>query len=140
MRAFTLIELTIYLAVLSLLMLGSVSLAYSVSVTNERDAEAVRITENGAFVLQKIAWAVSQATDIDISKSALRISTATAITDPISIRYESGSLYMQEGTEEYSLIATGIEAIQFEVSSGALHTAYTFRGRYFSSVHDIPYD
>lgn len=140
MKAFTLIELTIYLALLSLLMLGSVSLAYSVSVTNESDAEAARITEDGAFVLQKIAWAINQATDIDITKSELRIRTADAVTDAISVRYESGSLYMRVGTEDYSLIATGIETIQFEVSSGALRTAYTLRGRYFSSVHDIPYD
>lgn len=140
MKAFTLIEMIVYFGLVSLLMLGSVGLAYSVTDRSGSDAETLRTIEDGTFVLQKIAWATSQAGDIEISSSALRIRSLDVTIDPIHISYENGSLFMQEGYATRSRIVHGVELVQFEEIGGVLYTALTLRGRNFSSVHTVPHD
>lgn len=140
MKAFTLVEMVLYLALLSLLMLGSVSLAYSVSSRSESDAEILRTLEEGTFVLQKVAWAVGQSRAIQITSSGVLMHNDAEGADPIRIEYASGILSMSESGALPAVIATDVESLSFETTDGALLTEITIRGRTFSSVLDLPYD
>ncbi len=54
MRAFTLIELLIYIALSTMLMTGALTSVYSVRASAQKSAEAIRIENAGAFLIGKI--------------------------------------------------------------------------------------
>lgn len=140
MKAFTLIETMVYLALLSLLMLGSVSLAYTVARRSDHDAEALKTHEEGTFLLQKVAWVIGQSRAVQISPTDVLVRTQSPETNPVRLRYEHGSLYMSTGGAESVVIAAGIQSLSFEVQDGAFFTHVTLARRTYSSVLDLPYD
>ena len=58
-KGFTLIEIIIYIALLSLLMTGGIVAFYQIITSNDTLNQKTRTEEEGNFVMRKMAWALS---------------------------------------------------------------------------------
>lgn len=105
-KGFTLLEMMIYVALFSLIMIGSLITAWELIRTSQMTSERVTIEEEGNFVMRKMSWALTGVSSISIP-SALATTTNTLVvnkygfsTNPITIRYNSASssIEIQEGT------------------------------------------
>lgn len=143
MKGFTLIEIVIYLALLSLLMLGCVSLAYGTSESADGDAESLVITEEGAFVIAKLTYAAGQGSEATVPASGtsaeLRISTADESVDPIIVRLRSGTIEMREGDGAFfALTSLPVETLSFAREDEALIARFVIKEREFATVLFLP--
>ena len=145
MKAFTLIELVLYLALLSVLMLASVSLAYGVADRAEGDVALLESVEAGNFALQKIRWAIATADSISEPSegtvgSTLSIRTTDESLDPIVVSHDDGAeaLRMREGAEGFSVIAGEAENVTFSREEGVLTVRLLIGGREYQATYLLP--
>jgi hypothetical protein len=75
MRAFTLIELVLYLALMTLLMTGAVAGAAALTESASRNQVRARIELDGAFVGRRIAYACAQALAVAYEAHELHLVT-----------------------------------------------------------------
>ena len=86
MKGFTLIEVVIYIALLSLLLGGTVESTYSFLTYSASDERDIAVSQEGTFVLHKIEWAL------------MSTSSASRIISPAKGSYADAlSLIEQDG-------------------------------------------
>jgi type II secretory pathway pseudopilin PulG len=63
---FTLLETIIYCALFSVLMSGAIVTVYALLSSSEKTGEQIQIVAEATFINQKLAWALSGATDVEM--------------------------------------------------------------------------
>jgi type II secretory pathway pseudopilin PulG len=104
-KSFTLLEMMIYVALFSLIMIGSLITAWELIRTSQMTSERVTIEEEGNFLMRTMSWALTGVSSIS-TPSVLATTTDTLVVhkygfpaNPITIRYNSASssIEIQEG-------------------------------------------
>lgn len=93
-NGFTLIETVIYIALLGLLMTGVVATAYQLLQGSATISVKTAVQDEGSFVLRKIEWAMSGASDISGSGSSLTVSRYDGNT--VSFRLNGTAVEVKE--------------------------------------------
>ena len=107
-KAFSLIELIIYVAVLSFMAVMVVeSLAFLMRSYNSLKASE-EINRNAIAVLERSVREIQQASGVDTTASVFDIHPGTLVlttpTDPITISASDGTVYIQEGSGPLSAL------------------------------------
>lgn len=99
-QGFTLIEVIIYLALFTILMGGTITTAYSVFDSSDRDQARTIAQEEGDFLIAKINWALSGTKNINISSSTeLFVEKRDASGTATTTIYLSGTdFYLSRGS------------------------------------------
>lgn len=104
-RGFTLIETVVYIALLALIMGGAVFTAYSLTEGSARTSAHAIVQEEGSFVLRKLAWALSSASDFSIPNShELIVTRYDGTTADISL--DGTRIIMQAGGADFVPLTT----------------------------------
>ncbi len=119
-RGFTLIETVIYIALLGLIMSGAVMMSYQLLQGSGSTSARSTVQDEGGFVLRKLSWALSGATDISGGGSALTVTRADGNTtylrlngNVIEIRENATGANYEPITTEKNVQAS---ALQFVVA------------------------
>ena len=72
-KGFTLIETLIYIALFSILMSGAIVGSYNLLEGGRRNSIAIGIQEEGAFLIRKINWALTNASAVSASSGGTRL-------------------------------------------------------------------
>lgn len=119
-RGFTLIETILYLTMFGILLGGGLVSAYSIIQTSTNNAALAHRQAEGQFILQKLRWALSDATAINSPSAGTTGSTLTVTkpdypANPITVTWSGGVLRLQIGTEAFQDLNT----TRTEVSSAS---------------------
>src|SRR3989344_366792 len=120
-EGFTLIEVVIYVALLGLFLSGAIGAAFALSESNARTIRNAHIQEEAAFISQKISWALTNATSVDIVANTIFITKQegedfTVGENPITIYRAGTSLMLERNTREaLPLNATALPIESFEI-------------------------
>jgi type II secretory pathway pseudopilin PulG len=114
---FTLIEVLVYIGLLSIIITGSLSTAYYVLNSSRRLNSAISKNEEINFVFQKLAWALSGASNINLplegqSGTLLSVNKNGFADNPLIFSLSSGKLYLQEGSNPPLPLNTSILDVQ----------------------------
>ena len=93
-RGFTLLETLIYIALLAVIMGGTLAAVYNVLQGAGRVSAHNTTQEEGNFVLRKIDWALSSASNIVVAPSTLTVGRYDGNT--VDFRINSGVVEMRE--------------------------------------------
>ena len=98
-EAFTLIELMLYVALVSIVISGMISFAWIVIGISMRNRTMRQVTDNGRFISKKIQYYVRNADDINLlSLNQICLSyTAQPDMDPLSIYLEDEKVFLGWG-------------------------------------------
>ncbi|RJQ34651.1 prepilin-type N-terminal cleavage/methylation domain-containing protein [Candidatus Parcubacteria bacterium] len=150
-RGFTLIEVIIYVALLGILLAGALTSAFALIDGNERNARAIQVREEVAFIQQKIRWALSNATSISVSADGKNLTIYrmegedfNVSDNPIRFYLEDGFLLIQRASREpLPLNADRFTPREFEVErmvSGVynyVRVTFEIDGEVFSASYSI---
>jgi hypothetical protein len=109
-RAFTLVEVMIYIALFGMLVGGAVVSAYQVLSGGARNQRSIEIQEEGTFIHRKINWEVAQA------------NTASVVSDTLVL--EPGHVVFAEDAGRMT-IARGASSVALPISSESVVLAST---------------
>lgn len=134
-RGLTLIEVIIYITLLSLLMTGTLSAVYTLISGTDRTGNHIEVEEEGNFVLNKLTWALS---DLSPTTAAF-VGTSSSITvsrydaSSVSFRLNGKRIEIREGAQPYLPITTAnvkVEDLAFHyittTGSGPIGIEVTF--------------
>ncbi len=103
-RAFTLMEVIIYIALFSILMTGGIIATYQLIEGGTHNETAVGIQEEGTFLIRKISWALTGVYTASVSSDGTVLSITkypgpdfAATDNPITIYASGGTILMQRG-------------------------------------------
>src|SRR3989344_5005047 len=85
-KGFTLIETLIYIALFGVILTGVITAAYPLITGADRLSQRVTAESEAAFVLHKIAWTLSSASDVSVVGDVLTVT-----------RLPSGTVTFQQG-------------------------------------------
>jgi len=89
MRAFTLIETLMYLALLSVLMSGSLVSAYAIAESAERNRAAAWLEQEGLFLLRSVHWDIQGAVVLNLHPNVLDSVLVLRTIDGDTVTFES---------------------------------------------------
>jgi len=114
---FTLLETIIYCALFSVLMSGAIVTVYALLSSSEKTGEQIQIVAEATFINQKLAWALSSATDVEIvNPFTLRIQRPDLPDDnPLQFNFSDNRVSLTRSTGSPHLL-TGEQFIVSEVS------------------------
>ncbi|MBP6860533.1 MAG: prepilin-type N-terminal cleavage/methylation domain-containing protein [Candidatus Pacebacteria bacterium] len=140
MRGFTLIEAVIYLALLSLLMLGCASLAFGVGRSTDTDQSELRTAEEGAFVLAKLRAAVHQSAGFEeVTVSEIRLEAIENFSDSVEFEHDDEIIYTRRGGGlRVPLTTLSVTEAAFAYEDEVLHAYFMLGGREFSTSFYLP--
>lgn len=120
-RGFTLIEAVIYIALLALIVGGAVLAAYRLIDSGAITATHTTVQDEGDFVLRKLSWALSGASDVSGSGSSLTVTRYDGTT--VYFQLTGTTIQMRESAlgASYADITTPnvkASALQFVVTAG----------------------
>ncbi len=127
-RGFTLIETVIYIALLSLLLSGTLLAAYGLLSGADRVNANTTVADEGTFVLRKIEWALSSIKSIDTplagTSTTLTVHKTGYARNPITIRWNAArsSVEIAEGAGNALSLTTGnvlVTKLEFKYLSPA---------------------
>jgi prepilin-type N-terminal cleavage/methylation domain-containing protein len=105
-RGFTLIESIVYIALLGLIMTGTVATAYQLVSSSGSLATKNMAGEEGNFVLHKLNWTLSSASILDTSVAhQLTVTRHDGVT--VVIKLNGNEVDMKEGGGSFLPITTG---------------------------------
>ncbi len=97
---FTIFELVIFAAILTLIVVGFLTILVSVTRVNIRQSASAEVNEQSQYVLQTIQYYVEQSSVIDMAAnsttSTLKLRMAATSSDPTYIYPSSTVLYLKE--------------------------------------------
>lgn len=111
-RGFTLIELSLYMALFSILIGGVVVSVYNIMESKNRDETQTELVEEGGFLLGKMRWLLSGVDTINapaLNTSGTTLSVITLNTssgEPIIIRISNQKMTLQTGTNAVEQLNT----------------------------------
>ncbi len=130
MRAFTLIEMLVYLAIFSFLISGTLTAVATIQAANARHAADALVLEEGMFLLEVLEHAVANGEDL----SALQLADGVLTYDSAAV--SSNQVLVQN----LSLIRSGIPVfvditftVQAHANDGTLRS-HTFNERVYSDT------
>ena len=118
----TLIELLIVSALVATLFVTMMALAYASLSMQGRTRAMLTVHENLRFALGRIVGRIAEASSLTIpvlgsSSSTLMVQTASSSTNPTTLVFDNGSLWISEGTGTRSALTSGeIEVTGFTVT------------------------
>ncbi len=99
-RAFTLIELLLYMAIFSATIIGFITVLVSVLNIQTHQAGEVEVSQQSEFLLQQVQYYVSRASLVDIPQDSptttLKLYLGLNANDPTYIKVQSGTVYLQQ--------------------------------------------
>ena len=99
-KAFTLVELLIFLGMFAALSAAFITVLLTVTRVQVRQASVVEVGEQSQFLLQQIQYYIEKSSLIDIPQdtptSTLKLWTGVNAQDPTSITLASGTVYLQQ--------------------------------------------
>ncbi len=99
---FTLIEVIIYLGLFTFLIVSSILAAYSLMSSSAKNQSTAMILEEGSFILGKIDWALSSASEAEVTLNGtkLKITKFDGSVIYFIINTASGNISIQRGLSE----------------------------------------
>lgn len=109
LKAFTLIEILIYSALIAMIISGSLIAVYQIIEGSNSIQNKIIIEQEANFLLSKIKWALSGATAINIpaiglASSTLSINKANYSENPIIFDLNSNNIKIKQGTENPTIL------------------------------------
>ncbi len=98
-KGFTLIEVLVYLALLSLILVGLLAFAFSIFQGSDRTQTKIMVQEEGDFLLGKINWALTGATGIAVAINPLKLTIARG-GNPTTVVFDS-KLQIKRNSEPF---------------------------------------
>lgn len=135
-HGFTLIEVIVYVALLGLFLSGAIVAAFALSDSNMWNIRNAHIQEEAAFMSQKILWALTNATEVEIVGDGVFIAKQAGEDfpvgdNPIAIYREDTSLMLKRNTREpLPLNAMSLPVEDFEAEIVAETTGKTITVRF----------
>jgi len=116
-RGFTLFEVIIYIALLSMLMTGALAAAWALLGSSGQSNDAVTADIEESFVMQKILRTLTEATTTPTVSGAGCTTTLALVVgaDHIVFKRDNDSLEMGENGSFVPLTAVGASCLQFSV-------------------------
>lgn len=102
-RGFTLVELLVFIAVFSAVVIGFVTIFIAATRVQSRQTSASEVETQAQFLLQQVQYYVGAARLVDMAQDVatgtlkLRQSSSATSSDPITIYASSGIVYLQQG-------------------------------------------
>ncbi len=100
-RGFTLIETIIYISLFSIIMTGAVVSVYSLISSSTRNATKAMVAQEGAFLLGKIDWVLSDIESINLPTTSGNTLSVTKINggieNPTIIKVSAGIMSIKKG-------------------------------------------
>ena len=100
-RGFTIIELLVFAAIFSVVMIGFITVLIAVVRVQSRQASATDVETQGQFLLQQFQYYIQSARLVDMPQDAatgtLKLRTSTSSLDPTFITLATGTVYLQQG-------------------------------------------
>ncbi|MDP2598390.1 MAG: type II secretion system protein [Candidatus Liptonbacteria bacterium] len=129
-RAFTIVELLIFIAIFVVVVSAFITILVSVTRVQVRQTAASEVNQQSQFLLQQVQYYVERSSLIDLAQDAatstLRLRMATDSEDPTIIYLASSTVYIQQGASAAAQLT----------SSKVNVTALTFTKRAHASAHD----
>lgn len=120
-KGFTLVEILLYISILTILIAATMSFIFLVMFNNAKYKATIEVNDQADIVLSKITQSIREASDITIpeyrneSTELIILSHDTSI-NPIHYFVESGTLYLQQGTNQQTALTNSkIEVIEFRL-------------------------
>ncbi len=130
-KAFTLVELLIFLGLFAVLSVAFISVLVTVTQVQVRQSSVVEVSEQSQFLLQQMQYYIEKSSLIDIPQdtptSTLKLWTGINANDPTYITLASGTVYLQQ-------TATG--TLQALTSNKVTVSNLTFTRRANAPSHD----
>lgn len=121
-NGFTLIETIIYIAILAFLIASGVMSAFYIIDSSGENKIDVNVQAEGNFILRKIDWALTGATDASVAGSSL---TITKTSGPYIFSFD-GSQYLQLGGTNLNSSRVTISSVVFSVSGSPKKITVSF--------------
>ena len=100
-RGFTLMELLIFSAVFTIVMIGFITVLITVVRVQSRQSSATDVETQGQFLVQQFQYYIQSARLVDMASDAatgtLRLRMATSSADPTIITLATGTVYISQG-------------------------------------------
>jgi competence protein ComGC len=100
-RGFTLVELLIFAAIFSVIMVGFVTMLIVVLRVQGQQSSADEVGTQGQFLLQQLEYYVQSARLVsmtqDVATGTLQLRMTTSTLDPTVVSLASGTVYIQQG-------------------------------------------
>jgi prepilin-type N-terminal cleavage/methylation domain-containing protein len=101
-RAFTLIEVIVYIAIFAIMMTGAIGAVYALAGSDSRNQTKAQVQEEGSFLIGKIDWALSGAQSIsspgaNASGNTLIVTNYNPSKSPIVIQVTGGNMTIAVG-------------------------------------------
>ncbi len=110
-RGFSLIEVIIYIALMAFLMGAGISAAFFIIDSSQKNKADVNVQAEGNFILRKLDWALTGATDVSLSGTTL---TVTKTGGPYVFSYD-GSKYFRLGGVNLSSSLVTVSGVVYAI-------------------------
>ena len=120
-KGFTLIEVVIYIALMALLLGAGVTTAFYVVDSSQKTKWETNVQSEGNFILRKIDWALTGASDASFSGTTL---TITNNGGPFVFTYD-GTQYLLLGASNLNSSAVKIASVTYSVDSTVTPKKFT---------------
>ena len=104
---FTLLETIIYCALFSVLMTSAIVTVYALMDTTAATKKQTNIIAEATFITQKLSWAFTNATNVELINADTIIITRPdiLIQSPLTLEFQNNSIYLSRGTfDSYLLV------------------------------------
>ncbi|OHA70741.1 MAG: hypothetical protein A3D64_02825 [Candidatus Wildermuthbacteria bacterium RIFCSPHIGHO2_02_FULL_49_9] len=129
-KGFTLIETIIYIALLAFLLGAGISAAFYIIDSSQKNKSEVNVQAEGNFILRKLDWALTGATDVSAAGTTL---TVTKAGGPYVFSYD-GSKYFRLGAVNLNSSLVTVSDVVFSVSGAPKKVTadFTVNGKAFN--------
>ena len=96
---FTLIELILYIAIVSIVMTALIPFAWNVIEGGAKSATQQEVFSNARFISERLKYEIRNASGINsVASSSISLSTSTPSTNPTIIDLSGGNIRIKQGT------------------------------------------
>lgn len=135
-EGFTLIELILYIAIISIILVGFMTFSLDVIYSGEKSEIRQTVQQNAIFSMQKILKEIRTSNDLNIGSSTfdtspgvLSLSKNLAGDDPTIFDISSGNLQIQQGTNgPYALTDDNLEVTNLVFTNQSVSNRTTIVG------------
>ena len=112
-KGFTLIEVTFYSAILSLLLGGSIASAYALIDANTHTEKQIDIAEEANFILKKLDWILVNVETVDEPAAGesgthlvVKKRDLSATENPLILALDKNALFLKRGAAKETVLTT----------------------------------
>jgi len=114
-KGFALIEMIIYIALFSIMIGGLVVSAFQLMQSGNKTSSRIVVQEEMNFVLKKIDWAITGASDISVSvdQKKLTITNSNLTVSPTTIEFDDANNRIKMNNEDITTVNVHIDRLIF---------------------------